>query len=264
MIDALDWTLRTSGSNLLDVRRAEEAGLSIPRASRFQAIAGRGVEASVEGNQIAVGGPAMLRERGLTIAVAESCTGGLLMSRYFEERAGGLEAREAMATAPMLGLNPDSVQAQLRSMGRGGFGGRASGATNGTTTGATNGQRSGARQQGGARVTASPGEVELPPQQDGRFQMPDVCLRRADQQRPAGFTSCAEHRTGGCPGKGDQAEDRIQPERPVDPRDDDRPLEQVTSDLLDTWIRPMGTAPVRPRQDVARWRGQAGGRTAPG
>lgn len=77
--------------------------------------------------------------------------------------------REAMATAPMLGLDPDSVAAQLRSS-RGGFGGRGS-------TGTTNGQRAGARQQGG-RATSSPGEVALPPQQGGRFQMPEV----TDQQ----------------------------------------------------------------------------------
>jgi Cu2+-exporting ATPase len=49
------------------VRRAEEAGLTIPRASRFRAAAGRGVEASVDGSQLAVGGPAMLRERALTV-----------------------------------------------------------------------------------------------------------------------------------------------------------------------------------------------------
>lgn len=78
--------------------------------------------------------------------------------------------REAVATAPMLGLDPDSVQAQMRSMGRGGFGGRGA---------APAGQRDGARQQGDTRVTASPGEVELAPQQaDGRFQRPEV----SDQQ----------------------------------------------------------------------------------
>ena len=81
--------------------------------------------------------------------------------------------REAMATAPMLGLDPDTVAATLRS-NRGGFGGRAGGAAGG----GTNGQRSGARQQGD-RVTTSPGEVALPPQQGGgRFQMPEV----TDQQ----------------------------------------------------------------------------------
>ncbi|MDP9072546.1 MAG: heavy metal translocating P-type ATPase [Actinomycetota bacterium] len=37
----------------------------VPRASGFRAITGRGVEGSVEGVAVAVGGPALLRERGL-------------------------------------------------------------------------------------------------------------------------------------------------------------------------------------------------------
>jgi len=64
--------------------------------------------------------------------------------------------REAMATAPLLGLNPDSVQAQLRAQ----FQGRG------------NGQRGG---PGAARTTSSPGEVFQTSQgPGGGFQMPDV------------------------------------------------------------------------------------------
>jgi P-type Cu2+ transporter len=37
----------------------------VPRAEGFRSITGRGVEASVEGARVAVGGPALLRERGL-------------------------------------------------------------------------------------------------------------------------------------------------------------------------------------------------------
>jgi HlyD family secretion protein len=71
--------------------------------------------------------------------------------------------REAIATAPLLGLNPDSVQAQLRAQfqGRSGMGGAQRG-------------QNGANAQ---RVSTSPGEVALEPQQGGRqggFQMPDV------------------------------------------------------------------------------------------
>jgi Cu2+-exporting ATPase len=54
------------------VLRAQEAGLTPSEASQFRAIAGRGVAASVAGNEIAVGGPAMLRERGLTVPEALS------------------------------------------------------------------------------------------------------------------------------------------------------------------------------------------------
>jgi HlyD family secretion protein len=79
--------------------------------------------------------------------------------------------REAVATAPLLGLNPDSVQAQLRAMGgRGGMGGGGGGGMRG-------GNSSGASTTA-QRSTTSPGEVALGAQQDGQggggFQMPDV------------------------------------------------------------------------------------------
>jgi Cu2+-exporting ATPase len=45
------------------VAAAGEQG-PIPRASDFRAMPGRGVEASVEGARVAVGGPSLLRERG--------------------------------------------------------------------------------------------------------------------------------------------------------------------------------------------------------
>ncbi|HEU4996259.1 MAG TPA: efflux RND transporter periplasmic adaptor subunit [Gemmatimonadaceae bacterium] len=78
--------------------------------------------------------------------------------------------REAIATAPLLGLNPEVVQAQLRSQR--GFGG-------GTGAAGRGGQGGG---QGGAnsqRISTSPGEVALDPQQggggrQGGFQMPEV------------------------------------------------------------------------------------------
>lgn len=82
-------------------------------------------------------------------------------------------AREAVATAPLLGLNPDSVQAQLRVQfqSRGTSGGATAPAV-GATTGSN--QRGA---QGAPRVTTSPGDVALAPQQgpgQGTFQMPEV------------------------------------------------------------------------------------------
>jgi HlyD family secretion protein len=69
--------------------------------------------------------------------------------------------REAVSTASLLGLDADSVQAQIRAQFGGGRGMRSGGSA----------------QQGSAnpRVSVSPGEVELPqaPGQGG-FQMPDV------------------------------------------------------------------------------------------
>ena len=89
--------------------------------------------------------------------------------------------REAVATAPLLGLNPDSVQAQLRSQfnGRGGFGGM---------NGGTRGQNG----TNGGRVSTAPGEVTSD-QGQGRqgFQMPEVsdkdcaAVKTAMDKKPA-------------------------------------------------------------------------------
>ena len=97
--------------------------------------------------------------------------------------------REAMATAPLLGLNPDSVQAQVRAQfgNRGGMGGAMGGGA--PAAGGATGPRAPATQQG--RVTSSPGEVELPAQGQGGFQMPEVsdkdcaAVTAAMQKKPA-------------------------------------------------------------------------------
>jgi len=47
------------------VAAARERGVSVPVATGFRAMAGRGVQARVDGAEVAVGGPALLRERGL-------------------------------------------------------------------------------------------------------------------------------------------------------------------------------------------------------
>jgi Cu2+-exporting ATPase len=49
------------------VKSAEERGLPIPKAERFQAIPGHGVEAHVGGRQIRLGGPALLRHSGTVL-----------------------------------------------------------------------------------------------------------------------------------------------------------------------------------------------------
>jgi Cu2+-exporting ATPase len=51
------------------VNAARERG-SIPSASGFRSMSGRGVEATVEGATVAVGGPAFLRERGYDLPAA--------------------------------------------------------------------------------------------------------------------------------------------------------------------------------------------------
>jgi len=49
------------------VKSAEERGLRISQAERFQAIPGRGVEAVVAGRQVRLGGPALLRQLGIVV-----------------------------------------------------------------------------------------------------------------------------------------------------------------------------------------------------
>jgi Cu2+-exporting ATPase len=48
------------------VEAARERGLVVAPASNFRAVTGRGVEAVVDGIEVVVGGPALLRERGLS------------------------------------------------------------------------------------------------------------------------------------------------------------------------------------------------------
>ena len=56
------------------VKSAEERKLSVPKAEQFEAIAGHGVRAVVEGKELFIGGPAMLKRLALTpvAAVAEA------------------------------------------------------------------------------------------------------------------------------------------------------------------------------------------------
>src|SRR5256714_5591080 len=49
------------------VRSAEERGLSLARAEQFQAIPGEGVQATVEGRQLMIGGPALLRRLAVSL-----------------------------------------------------------------------------------------------------------------------------------------------------------------------------------------------------
>ncbi len=76
------------------VTTAQERALSVPKAEGFQAIAGRGVTASVEGKNIAIGGPALMRERGLTSPEAMIPT---------------IEAWEARGAAVLYAIKDDTV-----------------------------------------------------------------------------------------------------------------------------------------------------------
>src|SRR5262249_6507619 len=49
------------------VKSAEERGLRLPKAERFQAIPGKGVQAIVDGRPVLLGGPALLRQLGTQV-----------------------------------------------------------------------------------------------------------------------------------------------------------------------------------------------------
>ena len=102
------------------VQSATDRGVTIPPARDFRSLAGRGVEASVDGSTIAVGGPAMLRARGASIpdalaqataswsdrgaAVLHVLHNGTVIGALALEDAVRPEAREAIDTLHASGL----------------------------------------------------------------------------------------------------------------------------------------------------------------
>ena len=80
------------------VRAAEARGLALPPAERFAALAGMGVEASVEGRALLVGAPRLLAERGVSLgplaaeAAAQEELGRTVVAVAADGRALGLLA----------------------------------------------------------------------------------------------------------------------------------------------------------------------------
>jgi Cu+-exporting ATPase len=101
------------------VRRAEERGLSLSRVENFNAVAGQGVEAELEGRRVTVGNLKLMTERGVSVedlgARAESLALEAKTPVYvaLDGRAAGLfgiadrvkaESSEAIASLKSLGL----------------------------------------------------------------------------------------------------------------------------------------------------------------
>lgn len=93
------------------VNQAEAHGLAIPAAQNFQAHAGRGVSADVDGTTISIGGPAMLRERNLSIPESMEqaiqsweSRGAAVLSVVRDDRVIGVFALEDQ-------IRPESYQA---------------------------------------------------------------------------------------------------------------------------------------------------------
>src|SRR5207245_1034231 len=79
---------------------ARDRGADVPSATGFRSITGRGVEATVDGQPVAVGGPALLRERNLT----ES---GTVAARTAEWRHRGAGVLHVVRDGRVIGAGTD-------------------------------------------------------------------------------------------------------------------------------------------------------------
>jgi Cu2+-exporting ATPase len=114
------------------VRRAQEEGVMIPRATDFRAVAGRGVAATVDGRAVMIGGPVMLRERDLTpppALAAETerwaARGAAILHVVADDRIIGAfatedevrpESREAVEELHKLGIKVVMITGDARSV----------------------------------------------------------------------------------------------------------------------------------------------------
>ncbi len=109
---------------------AAAAGQEVPRATGFIAITGRGVTADVDGTSYAVGGPALLRERELTVprslehdidtwaergaAVLYLATGRSVVGALALEDEVRPEARQAVAELQQMGVDVAMITGDAR------------------------------------------------------------------------------------------------------------------------------------------------------
>jgi Cu2+-exporting ATPase len=86
---------------------ARARGLAIPRATGFAALAGRGAQATVDGRDVAVGGPRLLEDRGLApepVAAEWDRQGRTVLHVVVDGRVAGVVALEDA-------IRPESLQA---------------------------------------------------------------------------------------------------------------------------------------------------------
>jgi Cu2+-exporting ATPase len=95
-------------------RSAVERGLDIPSASEFRSVAGQGVKALVDGRELAVGGPALLRDMGSdsedTLGAAALSASAKGQSTIYLAEGSRLIAAFAVADA----IRPESREAVKR------------------------------------------------------------------------------------------------------------------------------------------------------
>jgi P-type Cu2+ transporter len=96
------------------LRSAEERGIEVPRAGDFQALPGHGVQATVAGRELKVGGPALLRKLGVEppaeLRVAATRFGNSGQAAIYLIEAERVLAAFAVADA----IRPESFEAVQR------------------------------------------------------------------------------------------------------------------------------------------------------
>jgi len=112
------------------VRAARSRGLTVPAASGFSALAGRGVQATVDGRPLYVGGPALLRELGVVepsglaeatcswrergASVLHVLDGGRVLGAVSLEDAVRPESRQAVAALQNRGVKVAMITGDAR------------------------------------------------------------------------------------------------------------------------------------------------------
>ncbi|MFN8635121.1 MAG: heavy metal translocating P-type ATPase [Chloroflexota bacterium] len=96
------------------VQRAQELGLELPPAEAFEAIAGKGVRARVEGQDVVVGNRALMTELGIDVSALDAAASSLAARgatpMYVASSEGDNTPEGAMNCAP---TDPDLVRAQF-------------------------------------------------------------------------------------------------------------------------------------------------------
>jgi Cu+-exporting ATPase len=101
------------------VRAAKAARVSFPPASRFEAIPGRGVRATVEGRHVVVGSEALMRESGVDVAPLSGERARLAtLGRTIMFVAAGASLRGVVALADTPRREAKTAIARLHAMGK--------------------------------------------------------------------------------------------------------------------------------------------------
>jgi Cu+-exporting ATPase len=101
------------------VRGARERGLALADAARFQAVAGHGIEAAVDGRAVLIGNAKLLRERGIDVSGAVEAAAAKLADEGKTPTFAAVDGRFAGIVAVADTVKPEAREAiaRLKEMG---------------------------------------------------------------------------------------------------------------------------------------------------